>query len=511
MNKKIMFILTLCSTFLFFQKVNAETNKYSYSYNYFGVTYDIYYDDTNKQVCVSNTCIDIKKSYFYFFWQGTELTVVQSDQDNIIVHQENCPIPGTTNNTYFCSMNSNNNYDGFLTSTIGIQSLKITTIENFADLHYGVKGWNQLVSNVNLYNKDSSIYFSKNLDVSINTTPTVEIIKENETKVTISDKEYIKDVSLKMNFSIIDNEKYLYMYKYGEKSEWATITLTQSDSFTVKYEYNDTLYVQIMDKSSKEIVSSSQFTISSIDKLPDDYAYDNVDNDTINTSPGKNDVIFHKCTINLEVGYALCKIEFNNFDNDTYKYFYRVGDEAYTSVVPDSKTKVLPKVYDDSLLLNTNDDISLYKKWTDAEENPNQYLLPVTIYKNTTISVARENRSDNSVQYYTFTITAFNENAELNQILEFLNNVFFSKLGFIHQTKEIITNFFAFSFDENAEPPIFTFDLSFINLKPVTVKMEIDNSTRLLVHSLIKTFASIFLLITFTKQMVNFANHQKEE
>ncbi len=41
--------------------------------------------------------------------------------------------------------------------------------------------------------------------------------------------------------------------------------------------------------------------------------------------------------------------------------FYRVGDEAYTSVVPDSKTKVLPKVYDDSLLLNTNDDISLYK------------------------------------------------------------------------------------------------------------------------------------------------------
>ncbi len=106
-----------------------------------------------------------------------------------------------------------------------------------------------------------------------------------------------------------------------KKSEWSTITLTQSDSFTVKYEYNDTLYVQIMDKSSKKIVSSSQFTISSIDKLPDDYAYDNVDNDTINTSPGKNDVIFHKCTINLEVGYALCKIEFNNFDNDTYKYF----------------------------------------------------------------------------------------------------------------------------------------------------------------------------------------------
>ncbi len=56
---------------------------------------------------------------------------------------------------------------------------------------------------------------------------------------------------------------------------------------------------------------------------------------------------------------------------------------------------------------------------------------------------------------------------------------------------------------------VLLFDLSFINLKPVTVKMEIDSSTRLLVHSLIKTFASIFLLLTFTKQMVNFANHQK--
>ncbi len=53
--------------FFSFKKVNAETNKYSYSYKYSGVTYDIYYDDTNKQVCVSNTCIDIKKIIFLLF------------------------------------------------------------------------------------------------------------------------------------------------------------------------------------------------------------------------------------------------------------------------------------------------------------------------------------------------------------------------------------------------------------------------------------------------------------
>ncbi len=411
MKKFLLILIFLTSLIFFVNNVNAETNKYSYSYKYSGVTYDIYYDDTNKQVCVSNTCIDIKKSYFYFFWQGTELTVVQSDQDNIIVHQENCPIPGTKNNTYFCSMNSNNNYDGFLTSTIGIQSLKITTTENFADLHYGVKGWNQLVSNVNLYSKDSSIYFSKNLDVSINTKPIVEITKENETKVTISDKEYIKDVSLKINFSLIDNEKYLYMYKYGEESEWSTITLTSSNSFSKKYEKNGTLYVQIIDKDTKEIVTSSTFSISTIDKLPEDYVENELTEDTINTSPGKNDVIFHKCNYALEYGYALCKIEINNFDNELYNYYYKVGNKAYTIFVPDEKTKVLPKVYDDSLLLNTNDDISLYKKWTDAKENPNQYLLKVKVYENTRITIARENKNTKDRQYYTFTIkNLFKEN-----------------------------------------------------------------------------------------------------
>lgn len=496
MNKKIMFILTLCSTFLFFQKVNAETNKYSYSYKYSGVTYDIYYDDTNKQVCVSNTCIDIKKSYFYFFWQGTELTVVQSDQDNIIVHQENCPIPGTTNHTYFCSMNSNNNYDGFLTSTIGIQSLKITTIENFADLHYGVKGWNQLVSNVNLYNKDSSIYFSKNLDVSINTKPTVEIIKENETKVTISDKEYIKDVSLKMNFSIIDNEKYLYMYKYGEESEWSTITLTQSDSFIVKYEYNDTLYVQIMDKSSKEIVSSSQFTISSIDKLPDDYIYDNVDNDTVNTD---DKVIFHKCTLSLENGIALCEVTLKNYSNELYDYYYKIDNSSYSKIVPDEKTEVLPEVYDTSLFLKTNDDISLYQKWKKSTDNFVSYDFVVKLYHNSTITLMRETKDTGFKQYYTFTVTMLTEKNDMNQIEQFIYNHLLSKFYFIHQFKQIIEYVSSYDFEENSKAPSFTFNLSFIGLEPVTVDMTVDDHTRMLIHGYIELFASILVIISFIK------------
>lgn len=462
-------------------------------------------DSSSKSVYVKSNIDDdytllfqYTKKYFVLSEKFGSISFVESDNDSFYYSKE-CSY---NSESFTCFLNKNGDTNIFHTLEYSLSS-KSKIRDMPIGESYGID--NVKKANVNIYSlSDNSVLYSKNYNMP---DTDITITEEEVYKETILDKDYITAVKINISFSNINNDIYAYMYKFSDEYNWSTITLTSSSSFSKKYEKNGTLYVKIVDKNTNDIVVSKTYTLSKIEEKPNAP----VKEDTINTSPGKNDVIFHKCTINLEVGYALCKIEFNNFDNDTYKYFYRVGDEAYIHIVPDEKTKVLPKVYDDSLLLNTNDDISLYKKWTDAKENPNQYLLPITVYKNTTISVARQNRNDNSVQYYTFTITSFNENAELNQILDFFNNVFFSKLGFIHQTKEIITNFFAFSFDENAEPPSFTFDLSFINLKPVTVNMEVDNSTRLLVHSLIKTFASIFLLITFTKQMVNFANHQKEE
>lgn len=108
-------------------------------------------------------------------------------------------------------------------------------------------------------------------DKSKITTPTVSITKESETTVTIDDETFISSVTLNIEFSSIENDKYFYLYKYGSNSDWSTITLTNSNSFTKTFNINDTLYVQILDKITQETVSSATFTINQINYTFDPY------------------------------------------------------------------------------------------------------------------------------------------------------------------------------------------------------------------------------------------------
>lgn len=107
----------------------------------------------------------------------------------------------------------------------------------------------------------STLYYG---EYSLDSNPTIDITKESETTVTILEKEYITDVTLKIDFGSIDNDNYLYMFKYGIDSEWETIKLSQSTSFTKTYSTNDTLYVQVMDRNTNEVLTTSTFGINSI-------------------------------------------------------------------------------------------------------------------------------------------------------------------------------------------------------------------------------------------------------
>ena len=221
--------------------------------------------------------------------------------------------------------------------------------------------------------------------------------------------------------------------------------------------------------------------------------------DTINSSVGSNDVVFHKCDLSLQTGVALCEVTFNNFDNSLYKYYYKIGDSAYSIVVPNEKTAVLPEVYDTSLLIKTNDDISLYKKWQSANDENESYDLVLKIYENTTITILRENKETGDKQYYTFTITSLTESDDMSQIEQFIYNHLLSKFYFVSQFKQIIEYVSSYDFEENAKAPQFTFDLGFIGIEPVTVDMEVNEHTRLLIHGYIKLFASVMVVYTFIK------------
>lgn len=389
--KKYIFAI-LISTVFFINNVNAKENKYNYSYNFSGETYDIYYDDINNQVCVSNTCVAIKKPYFYFYWQSYYLNITQYDNDDIIIHQENCPIPDSNNNTYFCSMNSNSNYDGFLTTSINIQTSEISVLENFADFHYGVKGWNQLVTNVNLYNTDRSIYFEKNLDVTINTSPTISITETSEEKTTVQDKEYLIAVNLNVESTNIDDSKYICMFSFDNKETWDKFNC--SEKYSYKATNNGNYYAQIVSREDESVISSVTYTITKIQILPS--SNPKIDIEITKKTNDQTDFISGgSCIINKNNNtYTQCEdinIKFSLIDESILKYEYS---------------------YDKQNWINFNFNI------LDKLDESN--TISMRIYKNTTLYVRVINLDNNEINNSaTYTITSINTTEFLTQEVTF--------------------------------------------------------------------------------------------
>lgn len=389
--KKYIFAI-LISTVFFINNVNAKENKYNYSYNFSGETYDIYYDDINNQVCVSNTCVAIKKPYFYFYWQSYYLNITQYDNDDIIIHQENCPIPDSNNNTYFCSMNSNSNYNGFLTTSINIQTSEISVLENFADFHYGVKGWNQLVTNVNLYNTDRSIYFEKNLDVTINTSPTISITETSEEKTTVQDKEYLIAVNLNVESTNIDDSKYICMFSFDNKETWDKFNC--SEKYSYKATNNGNYYAQIVSREDESVISSVTYTITKIQILPS--SNPKIDIEITKKTNDQTDFISGgSCIINKNNNtYTQCEdinIKFSLIDESILKYEYS---------------------YDKQNWINFNFNI------LDKLDESN--TISMRIYKNTTLYVRVINLDNNEINNSaTYTITSINTTEFLTQEVTF--------------------------------------------------------------------------------------------
>lgn len=458
------------------------------------------YDTVNKEVYVRNNneseytlLFNYTKDYFIIQYKFGCLTFVESDISPIYYSSNNnCSY---NSEGFICYSNSSGNIgknDFMHTYQYDLGAKKL-----IRDLPFGASDINIILkSNTSIYSlDDNSLIFEKN--VVDTTIPTITITKENENKVTILEKEYITDVTLKIDFGTIYNDKYLYMYKYGAESEWSTITLTENTFINKTYKENNTLYVQVLDRTNYEVVTSSTFIVSSIEKLPDNYVYDNVDNDTVNTD---DKVIWHKCDLSLENGVALCEVTLENYNNDLYNYYYKINDSSYSTIVPDEKTKVLPEVYDTSLFLKSNNDISLYQKWKKSTDNFVSYDFVVKLYHNSTITLMRETKDTGFKQYYTFTVTMLTEKNDMNQIEQFIYNHLLSKFYFIHQFKQIIEYVSSYNFEENAKAPRFTFDMSFIGLSPINVDMTISEHTRLLIHGYIKLFASITVVVSFIRE-----------
>lgn len=106
-------------------------------------------------------------------------------------------------------------------------------------------------------------------------------------------KNYVKSVDLTIDFAIVDNDKYLYMYKdnlYG--NGWVTNVL-DNRSIDVNFTNNTDIIVQVVDKNTNEVITSNTYNINSINNIVGENGTDITFNNSfeyINQNNNLNDV-----------------------------------------------------------------------------------------------------------------------------------------------------------------------------------------------------------------------------
>lgn len=543
MNKKIIYSILILLSFCFIGNVSAEDTGVLWLQGTWGNKYQLtYYKSTNTLKTSSNTISLDEYPY-----------ALASTKWNGALYVSTKPFYYSEDKGYYTSGSGK-----FYTFNNSYGNMTSVNMSNFNE--------GETSANHDIINTDDNSIKVYTSDI-FNTTPKINITKESVSSVTILDQEYITDMTVNIAFSFIDNDKYLYQYKFND-GLWTDKIMTDNN-FSLKFKENGVLYVQILDKTTRKSITAATFTINQInyDNTPyitiDEYTTDNCiandytickslrinshisdfgkysflvfddtsgtcakfDKQTINypiyenkdievriieNATGKiidqknytisgieNDVsglgqyIAKKCQFyNAESSY-FCLYYIYNYDNSLYDYYYKESTTSY-SEISNSLLDVVP----------TGNGAVIYKKKYTADD-----VVYFKIVEKNTGSIILEK---SFVISFDEDLKEWLNSGDMGIIGNFINDHILSKLGFVFQIKNIITNFFAFDFDEDAKPPVFTFDLSFISLGPVTVEMKIDNDTRLKVHSLIKTFATLSVLFTFVKQMSSFTGRQKE-
>lgn len=216
-------------------------------------------------------------------------------------------------------------------------------------------------NNQNIYLSREDIY---NYLTNVSSSPTISITEESESSVTILDKEYITDITLNIEFSLIDNDKYLYMYKYGSDSNWTTLTLTQSNNISKTFSTNDTLYVQILDVNTNELVTSSTYTISKIN-------YDLTPYITI------EEITDNSCILD---NYIICQsLRINSHIADFNKYKFIIIDHTQ-NITDEFKEMTIYKTY----YMNSDIEVRIVDKSTGEYTDIKSFTI-------TTISESTEN------------------------------------------------------------------------------------------------------------------------
>lgn len=148
------------------------------------------------------------------------------------------------------------------------------------------------------------------------------INKEPQLNISVIEKtDYLENI--KINFNIWDTEKYIYQYKLTGMEVWEDIT--ENDFEYISYS-NNTIYIQMIDKTTNESILNATYTFSNITETIPDIIF--------------NESIPNSCKV-LKNGtnYIVCKEIKANFNNyygiNNYLWSYSADGENWTQIYND--------------------------------------------------------------------------------------------------------------------------------------------------------------------------------
>lgn len=238
---------------------------------------------------------------------------------------------------------------------------------------------------------------------------------------------------LTIDYGYIDNDKYIYMYKFNDENYWNTVYLISSTSKIIDIYKNRTVIAQILDKNTYDVIDSKTYMITNINNnfsidfsastLTDDWNNTYLTNVTINYNAINRDLYNFQYTIDEEnwitlennatstlvqtseniniIARILEKSSGNVVKTSTYKVIQNLEKPKITFKLASGNILVEKAFLTINFGLMNNEKYGYMWKYYDEDTWNTVYLtktsVELEISKNTTIIAQVINKSDNSI------------------------------------------------------------------------------------------------------------------
>ena len=161
-----------------------------------------------------------------------------------------------------------------------------------------------------------------------------EYLDEN-LKITFKSKNNLIDnkvasVNLNIDYGIIDNNKYIYLYKKNEDSNWTTVNLTSKSSIDILVNDNTAIIARILDKNTYKVVKQNTMNITNIVyNLSIKFDAETLKDDFGNVYQTNVDIVFN--SLNRDLFYYDYRTDYYVLNNQ--EFWTRLDDDKSNIIV----------------------------------------------------------------------------------------------------------------------------------------------------------------------------------